>query len=512
MKKLLKLFMLVALISLAMTFTKNQKVLAASLTWDGGGSDSNLATAANWAGDSAPSDGDTLIFNNSSSLELTNDLSTAITINGITLTGTTGVTIDGPNTLHLQGMVHPTGDASFIGFTSDVSLDGATTFDGVFTYMDGVVSGSGDLAVGANTAVVLSNDNPSYTGQVNITSNLAVVHVNTSNSLGDSNTGTVVSDGGILAFCTDSSDLNVAEPLQLSGHSSVTGTLTVGKCAQGGAASTHKVTLTGQVTVGSDVVLSLYNDLYLSTAISGNLPAVSANSTGVLHLSNGQTVSGSGGYTTITVSDINGCPTAIGAVYKYVIDIDCSSVSGFASSLIVSGMLSGTGKVGVVSVNLGGVLAPGNSPGILSTGDLSFNGGTYQVEIAGAGVGEFDQIDVTGSVTLENDAVLQVTHLGGFKPSAGQSFVIINNDGTDAVTGTFMGLPQGASFTIDGVTYTISYTGGDGNDVELTAIPLGTNTGSASSRMTTAQILVVGVVVPAGAALLKKKLRVLRRS
>jgi hypothetical protein len=50
----------------------------------------------------------------------------------------------------------------------------------------------------------------------------------------------------------------------------------------------------------------------------------------------------------------------------------------------------------------------------------------------------------------------------------GATFTIINNDGTDAVTGTFAGLAQGATFVVGGETFQINYKGGDGNDVTLT--------------------------------------------
>src|SRR5262249_20617694 len=43
---------------------------------------------------------------------------------------------------------------------------------------------------------------------------------------------------------------------------------------------------------------------------------------------------------------------------------------------------------------------------------------------------------------------------------------------SDRVAGTFAGLPEGATFVAGGQTFQISYTGGDGNDVALTAIPL----------------------------------------
>jgi uncharacterized repeat protein (TIGR01451 family) len=48
------------------------------------------------------------------------------------------------------------------------------------------------------------------------------------------------------------------------------------------------------------------------------------------------------------------------------------------------------------------------------------------------------------------------------------TFVLIANDGGDAITGTFAGLAEGATTTISGQTFSVSYIGGTGNDVVLT--------------------------------------------
>ena len=53
----------------------------------------------------------------------------------------------------------------------------------------------------------------------------------------------------------------------------------------------------------------------------------------------------------------------------------------------------------------------------------------------------------------------------GFPPSNGDTFTILSNDGTDAVVGSFSGVVQGATVDVAGKTFTISYRGGDGNDV-----------------------------------------------
>ncbi len=78
------------------------------------------------------------------------------------------------------------------------------------------------------------------------------------------------------------------------------------------------------------------------------------------------------------------------------------------------------------------------------------------------------QFDVTGTVNLTG-AILAPSNGGKlYVSSAGQTFTIINNDGGDAVVGTFAGLAEGATLTVGSDTYAISYTGGDGNDVVLT--------------------------------------------
>ncbi len=76
---------------------------------------------------------------------------------------------------------------------------------------------------------------------------------------------------------------------------------------------------------------------------------------------------------------------------------------------------------------------------------------------------------MTGTVSL-NGATLGANLWNGFTPTVSQTFTIINNDGADAVSGTFAGLAEGATVTLSGVLFTVSYTGGTGNDVVLTRL------------------------------------------
>lgn len=148
------------------------------------------------------------------------------------------------------------------------------------------------------------------------------------------------------------------------------------------------------------------------------------------------------------------------------------AVGTIASSVTVSasGTLGGSGQV-IGSLSNAGNVAPGNSPGTIavngnysqtSTGDLN-------IEIGGTTAGtQYDQLVVNGTVTLDGDLVVSL--INSFTPAVGNSFTIISNDGTDAVSGIFAGRNQGSQITIGGSTFTISYVGGtDNNDVVLTA-------------------------------------------
>ena len=147
------------------------------------------------------------------------------------------------------------------------------------------------------------------------------------------------------------------------------------------------------------------------------------------------------------------------------------------------GTLGGTGLVHAVTVNSRGIIAPGGAArGVLTvTNGLTLQaGGVFEAEIFGSTAGTFDQLNVLGTVNIAN-ATLNLTL--NFIPVSPTAITIINNDGADAVLGTFSGLPQGAAFIVsDSIRATISYTGGTGNDVVITVSPLDTLTWTGSAN------------------------------
>src|SRR5262249_27177173 len=142
-------------------------------------------------------------------------------------------------------------------------------------------------------------------------------------------------------------------------------------------------------------------------------------------------------------------------------------------------LLGGTGTIGTVSVTSSGVLAPGPSPGvsttgILNTGSLTFADSScqYDVTIAGPNAGtQYSQLNVTGNIIL-NNASLVPQLVAPPIPVLGQTYTIIKNLSNNPVNGTFGGLPEGSAINFSGVQMNISYHGNGGNDVVLTVTAL----------------------------------------
>lgn len=139
-------------------------------------------------------------------------------------------------------------------------------------------------------------------------------------------------------------------------------------------------------------------------------------------------------------------------------------VTGLAGGSYTFGnLVTGAGSVlGILNL-AGGELSPGDGNGTLA-GTITMDGGLsldsnsqYTVQLDSAA--SYDSAAVLGAVNLNSDsglgATLDVTF--NFTPTADQAFVIVNNDGTDAVIGTFAGLAEGTAFVVGGVTVVITY-------------------------------------------------------
>lgn len=146
-------------------------------------------------------------------------------------------------------------------------------------------------------------------------------------------------------------------------------------------------------------------------------------------------------------------------------------LNGHRQEVAVSegGVLSGDGIID--NVYSYGVVSPGNnSIGKITTGGgfAIYTNGVYKAEILNKD--HYDQMDVGSFGVIGDDGRLDLTLLEGGVVKEGDTFTIVNNNEPGPVQGTFKDLPEGAEITVSGVTFKISYVGGDGNDVVLTAL------------------------------------------
>ncbi|MBX3731169.1 MAG: autotransporter-associated beta strand repeat-containing protein [Verrucomicrobiae bacterium] len=127
--------------------------------------------------------------------------------------------------------------------------------------------------------------------------------------------------------------------------------------------------------------------------------------------------------------------------------------------------------LGTLEIQDGGSLAPGSVPGILDVENLLLQGGaTLTVNIEGFQAGtQYHQVRVAGRIRLEN-AILDLAASWDVDQKDAP-VVLLDNRGSHPVEGTFRDLPEGSRIYLRGVNqtpWTLSYHGGDGNDVTLT--------------------------------------------
>gem|GEM_PF-638120 len=174
---------------------------------------------------------------------------------------------------------------------------------------------------------------------------------------------------------------------------------------------------------------------------------------------------------TLNIGNANSGAITVSTAITRAASTALNLTSGGAINLNASSLDSGGGNVSLTPGSSAAVnpTATGTDVSMSTTGTLAFvSGADLAIQINGTTVDtQYRQLNVVGGVNLTGvDLVLSGSHT----PAAGQSFIIVNNDGADAVTGTFNGLAEGASipnFLGSALTAKITYVGGDGNDVVI---------------------------------------------
>ena len=427
----------------------------ASHTWSGANS-GLWSDAGNWSVGGAPTSGETVDLTfpiSATNFAMNNDVSN-LTVTSMTFNNTP-YSLTG-NAVTFSGSVSLYGGTTFnsvhVGVPITLAADLVTTVnDNLYLALDGVISGSFGVktnSVGGCGGMTFLNAANTYTGTTTATSGYMVVANN--QALGAAAGGTTIANGGLIQLF----GVNVTgEALTLAGS---------GACGNGTIQATggSPNTWAGPVTLTSDVVFTaLTQTLTISGVISGGYGIDFRTTAGV----------------TLTADNTYSGPSTIEYGGVYVNGSQPSSAFGTTSGGGAR-LLGGTGTIGAVTGGSTGDLtvAPGPSggTGVLTCGNLALTGsaGVFSIAINGPTAGtNYDQLAVAGTVDITG-ATLAATLGSGYTPAAGTQFVIINNDGTDPVSGTFAGLAEAAVVSISGLDFSISYVGGTGNDVVLTRV------------------------------------------
>ncbi|NBY00613.1 MAG: hypothetical protein EBQ87_01315 [Planctomycetes bacterium] len=357
--------------------------------------------------------------------------------NAINLTNP-GNDFTGPVSLNSTGATVAITDTNAFVFGASTLGSGTLTVNAVGITQSGAITqaasaGAVTFNAGAG-AITLANVGNDFTGLVSL------------NNSGNHNVSV-----------QDSTDL----PIGLSNLGS--GTLNLDAGSSGSIKIASNVTsLNGVQNYNSPIILTSNIDLNAGTGFI-NLPNLISGNFSLTP------ITASPGLTTISGANTNTTTYVTTGV------VQINNTTPQSTNYVVSGgTLKGTGAIRNLTATGTGVISPGNSPGKVTTTSLSLSPtNTLQIEIIGANSTpvagtDYDQIVVSsgGSVTL-GGATLNLS--SSFNGIQGTVFTIIDNQGSNSISGTFNGLAEGAAVIVNGRAYKISYIGGTGNnDVTLT--------------------------------------------
>ncbi len=259
----------------------------------------------------------------------------------------------------------------------------------------------------------------------------------------------------------------------------------------GYAISGNSIALVAGLTADNNTTNTLSLPILLTASQTFTISGTRMSFNGTINLdTNTLTFAGATG-----VAELNAAVSGTGGVSSsvYVLFVDANA-SYTGPTTITGGNFSinavSLNPLSVVTVSGGGTLqySNGASSGpvtVTATGALAcYGGGVSQIgnltnldmqsgsnlSMEMNGLANYGQLNASGTVVLNNATLLLSWN---FASATGNVFTIINQTSAGAITGTFSGLAEGATFTGNGRTYQITYAGGDGNDVVLTDITAG---------------------------------------
>nr|MBA3937711.1 autotransporter-associated beta strand repeat-containing protein [Planctomycetota bacterium] len=365
----------------------------------------------------------------------------------------------------LSGVISGTGAVTKAG-AGTMTLSGVNTYTGATTVSAGTLT-NGAAGVIADTSAVtvasgatwnLANFNEtvgSLAGAGSITLGSATL------TCGGDATSTTLS--GVISG-TGAMTKAGAGTMTLSGVNTYTGVTTVsaGTLTNGAAGV---IADTSAVTVASGAIWNLanFNETVGSLAGAGSITLGSATLTcggdatsttlsGVISGTGAVTKAGAGTMTLSGVNTYTGATTvSVGTVL-----VSGSTVAGSAVTVANGATLGGTGTVaGTVALAAGSTLAPGlggTAIGTLTTGSVTCNAtSTFSVDLDGT-TPTNDRESTTGTVACAGTLTIATIA----NAALAKVYTIVS---AGTVSGTFSGLVNGATFTQQGRSFQIAYTG-----------------------------------------------------
>lgn len=405
---------------------------AATDVWTGAAGDSKFSTASNWQGNTVPAAGDTIRF-------------TAAPASSTTLTNDLGVTLGGVQAAQLSSWNSNTYtiDTITLGDGAVLSDDPSQTCGTPVFVNIGVVNSSGsivDSASMANQATLhIAGNYTSNLGDINAGSGSNVdgtVIMQTPVQTGKRCSGGAYVPGiSIKGFTIHSLTVQANAYAQLD--SSISFPLTFGG---GSGTANPRVTFNNTNSDNSPITYTVSGPMTLNSNVSFLVGKnVTVNVTG--------TKSGSGSVQRDPNSDPTGVLNVTGTSLTNqpkttqldgnnpntdytVVDKEVAILDGTYGNVSVNsgGTLKGLGTAARIYISEGGILAPGHSPGtITSTANLTIDG-VYHVDLLDKG--NYDQTVVGGDVTLnETTSTLDLNFMPGGSVTQGDTFTIIKNNG-----------------------------------------------------------------------------------
>ncbi len=262
-------------------------------------------------------------------------------------------------------------------------------------------------------------------------------------------------------------------PIRLSGGLTVSGTQMINTAITTSGSQTFSAALGSQTTLA---VLSIGGPGTNTLTFDGD----GIFAVGLISGSGAIVKNGQGATALLAASGYSGAITINGGAVNVDASLPNSVVTVNVPPLTPTGELSfggigGSGTVGTTTITDGYIYSASfENPNSVFTvqGNLSVAPEGDVAVIIGSQTSPTDhgQIKVNGTVTL-NNPLFSPFYSVSDPPPINTTLVLINNDGTDPINGTFNSLPEGKVLLLSGnQAYRVSYVGGDGNDFTITRV------------------------------------------